>query len=1035
MNTFRPFRNKKPSGLRTLASMLVLLMLLMAMPGPLTVSAQPLEQTGWVQQWADEFNDTGGVNTGNWIYDTGTSYPGGPANWGTGEIQSYSSSTSNVFQSGGSLNIRALHSGSDPVAGWTSGRIETQRADFQPPAGGQMAVEARVQLPNVSGAAAQGYWPAFWMLGVGYRGNYWNWPGIGEIDILENINGANQWWGTLHCGTSPGGPCNETTGLGGNTAGFSPSLQTAYHTYRMEYDRSVSPEQIRWYVDGIQRHIVYSNQVDATTWNNATNHGFFILFNVAMGGGWPGNPTGSTASGGTMLVDYVRVYYASSGITPTIGPSPTPTTPPVSEPYLGSPVSLPGTIQAENFDLGGEGVAFHETTGGNQGGYAYRTDQANSGNVDIANNCNVCVNYVAPSEWLRYAVSVATAGNYTFNIRHAGLGGGVFHVETTTGVNLTGPITQANTGSWDAYVTSSQAVSLPAGNYGIRLVFDSCAACNLNNVDWISFTGGPTITVTPSRTSTPTRTPTQPPGGGLPSPWQHQDVGAVGLAGNATYSSGSFTIDGGGADIWGAADEFHYVYQTLTGDGTITARVASLENTNAWAKAGVMIRESLASNSKHAMMVLTPSNGLSFQRRTATGGTSASTSGGAATAPRWVRMVRSGSTFTAYSSTNGVNWTTVGSASISMGSSVTVGLAVTAHNDATLATAVFDNVSVTGGGPTPTFTPTPTNTPFTGGEYTQGVTAIDSANARIWFHSNVNSAWVDVHYTINGGAQLNYRMTFNSATGNWEQNVPGLSPGGVLYYFFTYEKGGAATDTQWFQYIVPSGPTPTNTAIGPTATTPPSGTNLALNKPATASASCNTNETPNKAVNGSVSGGNSDKWCDNTSASKWLRVDLGASYNITQFIVRHAGAGGESVSFNTSAYNIQLSNDGSTWNTVVTVSGNTANVTTNNIAAASGRYARLNVTNGGSDGVARIYEFEVYGGGGGPTPTPGPVTCTGTGPTGTFPMCFQNNTGGAYADSQIYVTILGIPPASGTISKRTVRQPTSTMPTPPPPAI
>ena len=148
------------------------------------------------------------------------------------------------------------------------------------------------------------------MLGAPFRGNYWNWPSIGEFDIMENINGQNTWYGTLHCGVNPGGPCNETTGIGANASGFSPSLQTSYHVYRLEFDKSVSPQQLRWYVDGVQRHTVNATQVDATTWDNATNHGFFVIFNLAIGGGWPGAPTTKTASGKYMLVDYVRVYYS-----------------------------------------------------------------------------------------------------------------------------------------------------------------------------------------------------------------------------------------------------------------------------------------------------------------------------------------------------------------------------------------------------------------------------------------------------------------------------------------------------------------------------------------------------------------------------------------------------------------------------------------------------------------------------------------------------------------------------------------------------
>lgn len=206
----------------------------------------------WTLVWSDEFDGIGGVNPSNWICDTGTSYPGGPANWGTGEIQSYSCSTDNVFQSNGNLNIRAIHTGTDPFTGWTSGRIETVRTDFQAPSNGVMAVEARIILPNVNTTNGLGYWPAFWMLGEPYRGNYWNWPGIGEIDIMESVNGLNKAWWTLHCGTNPGGPCNETIGLGGSRESFVPSLQRAFHVYRMEFDKSKLPQEIRWYIDGEQ---------------------------------------------------------------------------------------------------------------------------------------------------------------------------------------------------------------------------------------------------------------------------------------------------------------------------------------------------------------------------------------------------------------------------------------------------------------------------------------------------------------------------------------------------------------------------------------------------------------------------------------------------------------------------------------------------------------------------------------------------------------------------------------------------------------
>jgi len=278
----------------------------------------------WTQTWSDEFNGSAGtgVSSANWLYDTGTSYPGGAANWGTGESETMSSSTSNVYQDGsGHLAIKPIRSSS---GAWTSGRIETQLTNFAAPAGGQMAVEASIQMPNVTGTGAQGYWPAFWMLGTAFRGNYNNWPGIGEIDAMENVNGTNVEYGTLHCGINPGGPCNETTGLGGNKACSSTTCQAAFHTYRVEVDRSTSPEVIRWYLDGVQFWQVYSNNagMDATTWANAVDHGFFIILNVAMGGSWPGSATSSTTSGIPMLVDYVRVYTAgASTSTPTATPT------------------------------------------------------------------------------------------------------------------------------------------------------------------------------------------------------------------------------------------------------------------------------------------------------------------------------------------------------------------------------------------------------------------------------------------------------------------------------------------------------------------------------------------------------------------------------------------------------------------------------------------------------------------------------------------------------------------------------------------
>ena len=276
-------------------------------------NAVPGPPAGFATTWSDDFNGGAGtgVDGGNWKYDTG---PG--SSFGTGEIETMTNSTANVFQDGnGHLVLKALHSGTDPRGGWTSGRIETQAATFGAPPGGVVMMQSSIQQPNLNTSNGAGYWPAFWMLGSTLRSGV-GWPTSGEVDILEDINSRSSVFGTLHCGTSPGGPCNESTGIGSGERACA-GCQTAYHTYAVQIDRSVSPEQIRWYLDGTNYFTVNSTQVDATTWANAVDHPFFIIYDLAMGGGFPdafgGGPNAATVSGGQMNIDYVAVYNKAPG--------------------------------------------------------------------------------------------------------------------------------------------------------------------------------------------------------------------------------------------------------------------------------------------------------------------------------------------------------------------------------------------------------------------------------------------------------------------------------------------------------------------------------------------------------------------------------------------------------------------------------------------------------------------------------------------------------------------------------------------------
>jgi regulation of enolase protein 1 (concanavalin A-like superfamily) len=189
--------------------------------------------------------------------------------------------------------------------------------------------------------------------------------------------------------------------------------------------------------------------------------------------------------------------------------------------------------------------------------------------------------------------------------------------------------------------------------------------------------------------------------GTLPAPWLDADVGAVGAPGSAAFSSGTFTVAGAGADVWGTADAFHYVYQPLGGNATIVARVASVQNTSPWAKAGVMIRSSLSPGSAQAFMLVSAAKGVAFQRRLADGTTSVSTGGSVSAAPRWVKLTRSGSTITAFESANGTSWTQVGSDSFSMPSTVLIGLAVSSHVSGVTSTSFFDGVAVSSSAPPP----------------------------------------------------------------------------------------------------------------------------------------------------------------------------------------------------------------------------------------------------------------------------------------------------------------------------------------------
>lgn len=306
----------------------------------------------------------------------------------------------------------------------------------------------------------------------------------------------------------------------------------------------------------------------------------------------------------------------------------------------------------------------------------------------------------------------------------------------------------ANGSSWTEIGSSS--ISLGSSAYvGVALTSHEPGAHSTARISNVSVTG-----------------PGAAGAGNLPSDQRSVDIGSPVVTGSAGYASGRYTIRGAGQDIWDARDQFHFVYQPVTGNVEIVARVASLTYTHSWAKAGVMVRESLTAESRHAMMVTSAGRGHAFQRRTQTGEWTAHTSGGGGTAPVWVRLVRTGDLFEAYRSSNGTSWTRVASDTIAMGETVYVGLAVTSHNPSRATTAEIDNVRITAAAATNRNPAVSITAPANGATYTAPATVSIAANA-----SDPEGRMASVDFYV--GSTLISRDSTAPYTASWSASAAG----------------------------------------------------------------------------------------------------------------------------------------------------------------------------------------------------------------------------------------------------------------------
>ena len=277
----------------------------------LASSSSAAAPAGWVTVFSDTFNGRAGSRpaAANWFYDIGTGY-------GTGEIEQTTSSTANVYLDGhGDLVLRATRSGGT----WRSARIESTREDFTAAPGGELELTASIRQPHP--ANGLGYWPAFWALGSPMRAGG-GWPASGELDMMEDVNGLNKASQTLHDAAGSGG--HPLTPCAGS------ACESGYHSYSVLISAvSTTSEFLQFLMDGRVKSTITEAEVGAAAWHKAIDHGFFIIFDLAMGGNYPdgicgcGSPVAATSPGASMSVAWVAVYEKGGNSTPTARPAAT----------------------------------------------------------------------------------------------------------------------------------------------------------------------------------------------------------------------------------------------------------------------------------------------------------------------------------------------------------------------------------------------------------------------------------------------------------------------------------------------------------------------------------------------------------------------------------------------------------------------------------------------------------------------------------------------------------------------------------------
>jgi beta-glucanase (GH16 family) len=392
-------------------------------------AAQAQDYLGWDLVWSDEF-DGETLNADNWTPMIGNGQAYGIPGWGNNELQYYTGFADNIQVSDGTLKLIARR---QSLGGfdYTSARIRTlNKAEFK-----YGRIEARIKLPSTPGI-----WPAFWMLPT--DSPYGGWAASGEIDVMESVNYADRIYGTLHHGAN--WPQNAQVGPRFEDG---TDYSQDFHVFSVDWD----PDSITWAIDGVPYGTVTSNQWYSTAAPSNPlapfDHQFHMLLNVAVGGNFPGNPNGASVFPQTMEVDYVRVYER------------------VQEPFNGEPHTIPGVIEAEDFDAGTQGMSYNDCDASNNGG-AYRETGVD---IEVSTESGYNIGWICEGEWLEYTVDVQHAGEYRLDARVASqTTGGAFRIEQD-GEALTDTVFFFETGGWQSWETVSTTLELEAGVQVLRV--------------------------------------------------------------------------------------------------------------------------------------------------------------------------------------------------------------------------------------------------------------------------------------------------------------------------------------------------------------------------------------------------------------------------------------------------------------------------------------------------------------------------------------------------------------------------------------